>query len=212
MECGHRLEVLDLFPIVSYILLNGKCRYCGSKVSIQYPIVELANAVLYVILFYKFYFTLYFFSWAFFVSWLLVIFVIDLKSKIIPNKLNLAGFIIIVILKMIESITVSSFTPLLDAGLGMLVGAVPLIIIIVFSHGGMGAGDMKLMAVIGLWLGLKLTYLTLVIGIIIAAIVAIGLIIIKKKSLKSSIAFGPFLTTAAFVALMWGEVVFKFIF
>lgn len=212
MNCGHRLGVLDLFPIVSYLFLKGQCRYCGSKVSVQYPMIELTNALLYIMLFYKFYFTVEFFACAFFVSWLLVIFVIDLKSKIIPNKLNLTGFIIIVVLKSIESMTLQSITPLLEAGLGLLIGGIPLLLIILISRGGMGAGDMKLMAVIGMWLGLKLTYIALLIAVVMAAIVSMLLIITKKKKLKSTIAFGPFLTAAAFIVLMWGEQIFEFIF
>ncbi len=201
IHCKHKLNFLDLIPVISYILLKGKCRYCNNPINIQYPLVEIINLVLYLIILYIFGFTYKFFSYAFFASFLLTIFFIDLNNKTIPNKITLTGFIFILVFKILESIFYNSFEPLLQSFLGLLVGSLPLLIITILTN-GIGLGDIKLMAVIGMWLGFKLTYLTLLIGIISAGLTGLILIFININYRKAYIPFAPFLTTAAFVSLI----------
>lgn len=210
-KCGHKLYVLDLIPIISYIALKGKCRYCKSKISLRYLIIEITNSLLYVVLFIKFKLTLEFFSYCFLISLLLVVFVIDLRYKIIPNKINLFGFSIILTIKILESLYYLSFAPLLDSTLGLLIGAVPILLVILITNGGMGAGDMKLMAVIGMWFGLKFTYLVLVIGILAASIMAIILLVTKQSTKKSELPFAPFLFISTFICLIFGQNILDFI-
>lgn len=210
-KCGHKLYVLDLIPVISYIALKGKCRYCKSKISLRYLIIEITNSLLYVVLFIKFKLTLEFFSYCFLISLLLVVFVIDLRYKIIPNKINLFGFSIILTIKILESLYYLSFAPLLDSTLGLLIGAVPILLVILITNGGMGAGDMKLMAVIGMWFGLKFTYLVLVIGILAASIMAIILLVTKQSTKKSELPFAPFLFISTFICLIFGQNILDFI-
>lgn len=210
-KCGHKLYVLDLIPVISYIALKGKCRYCKSKISLRYLIIEITNSLLYVVLFIKFKLTLEFFSYCFLISLLLVVFVIDLRYKIIPNKINLFGFSIILTIKILESLYYLSFAPLLDSTLGLLIGAVPILLVILITNGGMGAGDMKLMAVIGMWFGLKFTYLVLLIGILAASIMAIILLVTKQSTKKSELPFAPFLFISTFICLIFGQNILDFI-
>lgn len=210
-KCGHKLYVPDLIPVISYIALKGKCRYCKSKVSLRYLIIEITNSLLYVVLFIKFKLTLEFFSYCFLISLLLVVFVIDLRYKIIPNKINLFGFSIILTIKILQSLYYLSFAPLLDSTLGLLIGAVPILLVILITNGGMGAGDMKLMAVIGMWFGLKFTYLVLLIGILAASIMAIILLVTKQSTKKSELPFAPFLFVSTFICLIFGQNILDFI-
>lgn len=204
--CGQPLCILDLIPVISFLILRGHCNYCNRKISIRYPIVEVLNPILYIILFYKF--EILFIPYSIFVSLWLVIFFIDLENQIIPNSLNLTGFVLSVSFKIIESLYLNSYMYLVDAVLGAIIGALPLFIIIKLTDGGIGAGDMKLMVWVGIILGLKFTYYTLIMGIISASIVSIFLVILNIKNLKSSLPFAPFLTTAAFINLIWGEILF----
>lgn len=212
IKCNHKLHIFDLIPIISYILLKGRCRYCNSKIGIHYLAVEIINALLYFILFIKFKISIEFFSYSFLISFLLIIFIIDINYKIIPNKLNLFGFSTILIIKIAESIYYLSFAPLIDSILGLLVGAIPIFLVILIANGAMGAGDMKLMAVIGMWFGLKFTYLILVIGILAASIMAIIILITKSGTKKSQIPFAPFLFISTFICLIFGQNILDFIF
>lgn len=213
------LFILILGLVVGHFLNVCICKYCEIKLHIQH-LIKIANLILYVLLFYKFYFTIEFFCYAFLLSLLLIVFVIDFKKNIIPNKIILIGFISILILKIVESFYFLSFEPLLKSVLGLVTGAFPLLIIILVSRGGMGAGDMKLMGVIGMWFGFENTYLILFISIISAGAVSTILILVKKiykKSRikidrKSSIAFAPFISTSAFICLMWSQTLVDFLF
>lgn len=201
-HCLNKLSVLDLFPIISYVLLKGNCRYCNEKISIQYPIIEIINTLLYFILFCKFGINAEFFCCAFFSSLLVIVFTIDLNNKIIPNGIILTGFIVILILRILELIYYLSYEPLFESLFGLTMGAFPIFIIILLSNGGMGAGDMKLMGIIGMWFGAWVTYIILLISIVSAAIISLILILTKNKTMKSSIAFAPFLTVSAFICLI----------
>ncbi|WP_341877404.1 prepilin peptidase [Defluviitalea saccharophila] len=204
-HCHHTLGVLDLIPLLSFIFLKGKCRYCGEKISIQYPIIELTNGIIYLFLFLKFGLGYSFIFYALFSSLLLVIAMIDFKTGIIPNKLIIFGIILGSIYLMMNWIINRSFLIIKDGILGFLAGALIILVIILISRGGMGAGDMKLMGVIGLFLGLKGVVLSLFLGILVGGIIGAVLLMTKIKDRKSAIPFGPFLALGTFVSLYWGE-------
>ena len=204
-HCHHTLGGLDLIPLLSFIFLKGKCRYCGEKISIQYPMIELTNGVLYLLLFLKFGLSYSFIFYALFSSLLLVISMIDFKTGIIPNKLIIFGILLGSIYLMMNWIINRSFLIIKDGILGFLAGALMIFAIIVISRGGMGAGDMKLMGVIGLFLGLKGVVLSLFLGILVGGIIGAVLLMTKIKDRKSAIPFGPFLALGTFVSLYWGE-------
>lgn len=204
-HCHHTLGGLDLIPLLSFIFLKGKCRYCGEKISIQYPMIELTNGVLYLLLFLKFGLSYSFIFYALFSSLLLVIAMIDFKTGIIPNKLIIFGILLGSIYLMMNWIINCTFLIIKDGILGFFAGALIILVIILISRGGMGAGDMKLMGVIGLFLGLKGVVLTLFFGILMGGIIGAFLLMTKIKDRKSAIPFGPFLALGTFVSLYWGE-------
>lgn len=198
------LFILILGLIVGNFLNICIYQYCKIKLYNQH-LIRIFNLILYLLLFYKFYFTIKFLCYSFLVSLLLIIFVIDLKRKIIPNKIIFIAFAFILILKIFESFYLLSVEPLIKSIFAFFAGAFPLFIIILVTKGGMGAGDMKLIGVIAMWFGFKNAYLILFISIISAAVVATILLLAKKIHIKSTIAFAPFISISTFVYLMWGQ-------
>ncbi|NLK97545.1 MAG: prepilin peptidase [Epulopiscium sp.] len=130
---------------------------------------------------------------------------IDFKTGLIPNKLIVFGILLGMIYFMMDWIINRSFLIIKDGILGFLAGALIILVIILISRGGMGAGDMKLMGVIGLFLGLKGVVLSLFLGILVGGIIGAVLLMTKIKDRKSAIPFGPFLALGTFVSLYWGE-------
>jgi len=209
VNCKHQLAVLDLIPVFSFIFLKGKCRYCGTRISIQYPVIELVNALLFLCIFIHFGFSYQSFFFALFSSLLLVISVIDFNEGIIPNPLIIFGLILGLIYIVFTTIGTQSWDIIRDGLTGSLLGAFIIILIILISRGGMGAGDYKLMAVIGLFLGYKKIILVFFFAVIIGGIFAAFLLMFKSKERKSAIPFGPFISTAALIALFYGDLIIE---
>ncbi len=203
--CKKPIPFYCNIPIVSYILLGGKCRYCLSPISFQYFLVELLTPALMLLLFFYFGAT-----WAFIISFifcsaLIIITFIDLKHQIIPDVISLPGIPLCFLC--------SFFVPWTDpveSLAGILVGGGTLY---VFAAGyqlltkkeGMGGGDIKLLAMIGAFLGWKGALLSLILGAFAGSITGILLIAVKGRDLKYAIPFGPFLSAGAFCALVFGE-------
>ncbi len=200
-SCGHALKPLDLVPVFSYLFLRGKCRYCGERISAQYPLVELLSAGLYVLSFYIFGLTwMTLASWAF-VSVLIVASMIDIHTFEIPDGASIAILVIG---------AACFFLPdsLLwwERLLGVLCAAGPLLLVVLLSRGNaMGLGDVKLMAASGLVLGWKLSLFSLLSAVVIGAIVGVVLIASKKKGRKDAIPFVPMLSAGLVTALFWGN-------
>ena len=218
-SCGTRLRPLDLVPVFSYIFLKGQCRYCGKKVSAKYPIVELITAVLFVMLFLKYSFSIDFIAAVFISSILLCVIFIDYQYKIIPNGLvitGLIGGIALSVYNIFSPVAIYGDNDIFNPFIGALIGSGSLILIsviggIIFkTSDAMGMGDIKLMAPIGLFLGWKLTILCLLSAIILAGIVCIILMLTKKIDNKSTFAFGPFISAGAFIVLLFGWQILEF--
>ncbi|WIF94515.1 prepilin peptidase [Caminicella sporogenes] len=198
--CGTKLNILDLIPVFSYLFLKGRCRYCGEKISPQYPIVELLNAVLYLLLYYEYSFGLLFIKYAIFSSLLIVIFFIDLKFQIIPDRLIVLGLAVGIIFNLYK-LKIYFFNGLL----GLIIGGGLFLIIAVATNGAMGGGDIKLMGILGFALGWKNILLITFISFVIGAVFSIFLLILKVKSRKDFIPFGPFIATASFITMLYGS-------
>ncbi len=197
-SCGHMLKWYDLIPILSYVLLRGKCRYCKAKIPMRGFFVELFGGLVSVFCFYRYQFSIETVL-LFVVSMiLLAITLIDHDTMIIPDGLNIALFIVCFVLCIVRHLTVS------DAVLGMLCIAVPMFILILLIPDCFGGGDVKLMFASGIALGMKYSLLAAFIGILVAGIYCIYLILTKKVSKKAHIAFGPYLSLGIFIALVYG--------
>lgn len=206
-HCKHTLSWLDLIPVFSYLFLGGKCRYCKKKISVQYPLVELLTATLFVaILNYELGIMNYEFLFLILNSlFLILIFVYDLKHFIIPDRilfpaiLVALGYIFIFNYELLSNHILSAI-----AASGFF-GAIVLV-----SRGKwMGMGDVKLAILIGLLLGFPKVLVSLFFAFLIGAIIGVGLIFLKKKTLKSEVPFGPFLILGIYIALFFGDQIIK---
>ena len=198
-SCGHRLGFLDLIPVLSYVFNRGKCRYCGAKYSTQYPFIELLNGILYLFVFYRYGFTWISVMHCITISLLIVIFMIDLRYKIIPDSLVIFGLLYTIIIS-IMLIDINIW----DKVFGFLFGFT-LFLVIALVTNAMGGGDIKLMGLLGLNFGLKGIIFITIFSFIIGAIISILLLITKKATRKDYIPFGPFIAVSAVTYIFWGD-------
>lgn len=206
-KCQKKLGVLDLIPVLSWLFLKGKCRYCGERISIQYPLVELLTGLLFVLLYIKFGLTLKFIIFLLLVSVLLISSVIDLRYKIIPNKITYPSIVIGIMLAVF-----SNHISILASLLGILVSAGFLFLLALFYKGrGMGMGDVKLAAVIGAVLGWEFTILGIFIGSFVGAVVGVVLIYSGIIERKTRIPFGPLISLGVLISIFYGEEIINLI-
>lgn len=214
-KCLHQLVFFDLIPVLSFIFLKGKCRYCGEKISWQYPLVELATGFLFLLIF--LHFTIYpvwisgtlpFTIYLLIISCLLIIiFVYDLKHYIIPDKIIYPAIVIVFLYKIIFDFQTSNFYSLI---LSALVAFGFFFLLWLVSRGRwMGLGDAKLAFLMGFFLGYPKILIAMFSAFLIGAIIGIGLMASGKKTLKSQVPFGPFLVVGTFIALFWGREIIK---
>ncbi|MFQ6083325.1 MAG: prepilin peptidase [Candidatus Aminicenantia bacterium] len=203
-SCHHKIPFYNNIPLLSYLILKGKCRFCGRKIAFSYPLVEFLTPLSFLILYQKFSFNYFFIASVLFTSALIVLAFIDYYHQILPNEITLPGFALF--------ISYSFVHPFLNFGqalLGVILGA-GFLLVIYWSYysirkiEGLGLGDVKMMLMVGAFLGWLKTFFTLILGSFVAAIVGLFLIFLKKKDLKYSLPFGTFLAPAAFVSLVWG--------
>jgi len=198
--CEQKLKVKDLIPVLSYIFLKGKCRYCNDKIHWRYPVVELINGLGWLALISIYGITLEGIAAIFLFSISLVITLIDLEHYLILNNVLVCLFLCGIIFHFF-----SAELSLKGRLLGMIVGfAIPFLLAII-SRGGMGGGDIKLCAVMGFWLGFPGVFQAVFIGAILGSIVGITLMIIKVKKRKDPIPFGPFLMAGFLLIFLFQE-------
>jgi len=228
-KCQKRIPGYDNIPFISFILLKGKCRFCHEKISWRYPLVELITAVMFVVLFLRFGLTYNFFFYMVLLWALIISTFVDIKHRIIPDEVSIGGLIIGFILSAVRGLTTQpwhySFRPALLSLAGILVGGG-----IIYLTGklfdlvyfkmlkkpaiqgeteSMGGGDVKLLAMIGAFLGPQRALLTFFLAPFLAIIVGLYNLISKKDHL---IPYGPFLSLAAQASLFWADKVFAFLF
>lgn len=210
-ECKALIHFYDNIPVLSYLLLRGRCRACKAKISIIYPLVELATAALFLFMFYHFGLTFEFLLAIAFIAILLPISVIDGRHYIIPNVLIGTGLILGSVIVCAIAYQRADVWYLLTRLIGAVVGWTALWLIAVVGSAilrkkAMGGGDIKLMALNGLFLG-AWPELVMVIAFsaLSGAIVGSALIISGVKNRQSPIPYGPFLAGAAVLVLLWGD-------
>jgi leader peptidase (prepilin peptidase)/N-methyltransferase len=199
-SCGNSICPWDNIPVLSYVLLRGRCRFCKEPISARYPAVELASGILYVLLWYKLGLSLPFVFYGLLTSVLVVVALIDLDHKIIPNIITLPGLAIGLGL----SVWGLPITPLASV-LGLLVGGTLFYLIAIVSKGGMGGGDIKLIAMIGAFLGWQGALFTIFSGALLGSLVGMMLMLLGKKGRKDKVPFGPFLSCGAILFMLSGD-------
>lgn len=211
-HCHHLIRFYDNIPLISYLILKGKCRDCGEKISWRYPLVEFITALLALLLFAKFSLSLNFLIFFIFTAVLIVITFIDLDHQIIPDLLTLPGIPIFFLLAVFVV-----GVPWMEAAIGLLIGGGVLFAIalgyeVITKREGMGGGDIKLLAMIGGFLGWKSLIFILLFSSLLGALIGIALMLIKKEDMKYAVPFGPFLSAAAVAYLFWGDAFMQFLF
>lgn len=202
--CGHALRWYDNLPVLSYAALGARCRSCRERISIRYPIIELVTAVLFVAHYYVFGWTPLLAVRLLFASAMVALFAIDLEHKLLPDAITLPGIVL--------GLVFSFFLPpgIVDALLGILVGGgfLWLVAEAYFRYAGeegMGGGDVKMLGMIGAFLGWKLTLLTLVLSSIAGSLIGLTVIALKRGGMKYALPFGTFLALGALAASLWGD-------
>jgi len=203
-QCQRRLGFADLVPLFSYLWLRGRCRYCGARLSLRVPAVELATAFLFGLLTWKYGLTPQLPMALVYACIFLIVFVTDLEHGLILDVVVYPG--------MALAFVFSFFWPGLGwPGLGVLssllggaIGFSLLLVPYLVSRGGMGGGDVKLAALIGLATGFPYVLLALGMAIVSAGLLAIVFLVLKIRGRKQTIPFGPFLAVAAMVTVVWG--------
>jgi len=202
--CEYRLRWFDNVPILSYVLLGGRCRKCRARISIRYPLVEVITMALFLVHGAVFGWTALLVPRLAFACAMVVLFAIDLEHQLLPNVITLPGIVV--------GLIASAVLPpgIVDALIGVLIGGGVLWLIgeayFRFSgHEGMGGGDVKMLAMIGAFLGWKLVLVTLVLSSIAGSVIGLLVIAIRKGGMKYALPYGTFLALGALVASLAGE-------
>lgn len=204
-SCGERVRPYDNIPLLSWLLLGGKCRFCRARISVRYPLVELLTALLTLFLFREYGFSADFAALFLFSAALVVITFIDLDHQIIPDIISLPGIPL--------GFAFSFFLPQVgwkNSLIGILVGGGSLLVVayayeLITKKEGMGGGDIKLLAMMGAFLGWKSIPFIIFISSLLGSVIGISLMIAQKKDSKLAIPFGPFLATAAIIYIFYGD-------
>lgn len=203
--CSHNLKWYDNIPLVSYLVLKGKCRYCNTNISAQYPLVESLNAYVYIIMYMKFGFGLDFIFYSLISSILVSIIFIDLKEMIIPDSLVLCILVLSIIHKTVNHLLYGISPEIINSILGLLLAGGLFLAIVILSRGGMGGGDVTLTGALGFVLGVKYIVLNIFLSFVLGAIISIVLLAAKIKTRKDPIPFGPFIVLGFFITVLWGQ-------
>ncbi len=211
-SCAAQITALQNIPVISYLLLRGKCANCKTHISARYPIVEFFTAALTAVVAWRFGF-----GWetaaALLLSFALVaISLIDFDHQIIPDSISLPLLWIGLTLSLFHPMTGASvlFVDPVSAIVGALAGYLSLwsvyhLFKMVTGKEGMGYGDFKLLAALGAWLGWQMLPLIIMLSAVVGAVIGIALIVIKGRDKNIPIPFGPYLAAAGWIALLWGQ-------
>jgi len=198
--CQRRLSAKDLIPVFSYIALRGRCRYCGTPVPRRLLWVELATGLIFAFTFWHYGPTWDFAVTVFYASLFLVLLVIDLEHGLILNKITYPAMAVALIIDIFWA-RAGVVNGLIGGGIGFAFLLLP---VLVYPR-GMGWGDVKMAALIGLVTGFPLVLVALLMGVIGGGLVAAMLLLLKIKKRKDAIPFGPFLSLATIATLYWGQ-------
>jgi len=204
-KCLTPIKPWHNIPLLGYLLLRGRCNHCGEKISLQYPLVELISGVLVVVAFAILGFTIGGIYAAIFTFVLITLAAIDANEKLLPDQLTLP----LLWLGLLINID-GTFVPLSEAVIGAVSGYLFLWTIywlfkLATGKEGMGYGDFKLLAALGAWLGWQMLPLIVLLSSALGAIVGLCMILFGNRGRNSQIPFGPFLASAGWIAMIWGD-------
>jgi leader peptidase (prepilin peptidase) / N-methyltransferase len=204
-HCGHNISALENIPVISYMVLRGKCRGCGAPISARYPIVEAVSGLLSAYVAWHFGFGLAACAALLFVWALVALTCIDFDTQLLPDDITLP----LLWLGLLFNLA-NTFTTLHSAVIGAIAGYMLLWLVywlfkLTTGKEGMGYGDFKLLAAIGAWMGWQLLPLVILLSSVVGAVVGITLIIAARHGRNIPIPFGPYLAGGGLIALFWGQ-------
>lgn len=206
-HCGHKLSWHENIPLLSYLMLRGRCRSCGSRISPMYPLVELMTGLLTLCVIWQFGLSLTGLA-ALLLTWsLITLSIIDLRTTLLPDAITLPLLWIGLIINLS-----GMFTDVQSSVLGAVAGYTSLWLVyhafrLLTGKEGMGYGDFKLFALLGAWLGWQMLPMIILIASVCGALVGMALILSGRRQAQSLIPFGPYLAAAGLIALFWGEAI-----
>lgn len=204
-HCQHMISALDNIPILSFLLLKGRCRYCNKAISWRYPLTEVATALLSILVAYRFGVTWQAFAALIFTWSLIALTLIDFREQLLPDDITLPLLWLGLLLN-----SQSLFVSLPDALYGAIAGylflwSVYWLFKLLTHKEGMGYGDFKLLAMLGAWLGWQMLPIIVLLSSIVGVIVGLSLIASKRLTRDQPIPFGPYLAMAGWLSLMAGD-------
>jgi leader peptidase (prepilin peptidase)/N-methyltransferase len=198
--CGRRLAPFDLIPLLSYVLLRGRCRYCGAPIPRRILLVEAVTGLLFVLLWYRYGFSLWLLLATIYTCFFIVIFFIDLEHRLVLNRVIYPAIVM--------ALLAIPFTPnhnVVELLGGGAIGFGLLFLIAAIYPAGMGMGDVKLATFIGLVVGFPAVFAALLISFVAGGVAGGGLLLTGLKRRKDPVPFAPFLVTGGMVAMLYGK-------
>ena len=204
-KCKHKISIWENLPILSFVFLKGKCRYCKSTINIRYPLIEILTTFISMLIAWNFSLDLKSLYALLLILTLLVQATIDLEHTFIPDEITIPAIWVGLLIN-----CTNTYCNTTDAILGAIIGYLSLwsvywIFKIITKKEGMGYGDFKLLAMLGAWLGWQQLPLIIIVSSLLGSIVGITLIVIKNKKLSSAIPFGPYLAIAGIISILYGS-------
>lgn len=215
-QCLHKLGKTENVPVLGWLWLRGRCRWCKTAISNRYPLVEAITGIIFLLVFWHFDFSIQTLGYWAFLSWLLALSLIDFDTMTLPGSLTKSGLVLGLIFQIIigwQTAAGKGIPQQLMFGIGgavlgiWLLGAIRIAGSIAFRQEAMGAGDEKLMATIGAWLGWKYVLLTSLLACVVGSLVGGGAIAMGILGKKQAMPFGPFLALGGALTLFWGDAI-----
>lgn len=210
-HCSNQLKWYHNVPLISYLLLRGRCAFCSERISFRYPLIELLNGLFYVYLYWQLGFGVNLFVFAFLVSALLAIFFIDLDFKIIPDVITIPGMVLGLVVSVLPG-----GLGIIESVIGLLAGGGALYLVAIlgdwlFKKESMGGGDIKMAAMLGAFLGWQKVLLIFLSSAVIGLVVSVALMAVSAKLRQTrEVPYGPFLAIAAVVAMFYGDPIISY--
>lgn len=204
-KCGHRIGALENIPLISWLVLRGRCRACAAPISLRYPLVEATSGLLSAYAAWRFGFGPAAAGALLFIWSMIALTAIDFDKQLLPDSITLPLLWLGLLLNL-----GGAYTDLHSAVVGAAAGYLSLWLVywgfkLATGKEGMGYGDFKLLAAIGAWLGWKILPLTILLSSLVGAAVGIGLMLFRRHGRDIPIPFGPYLAAAGVIALFWGK-------
>jgi len=211
-SCGHAISAIENIPVLSYLVLRGRCAECKTPISIQYPMVELFTALVSVVIGWHFGVSLQALAALLFTWCLIAASGIDIGHRILPDSITLPLLWLGLLLGLFN-VFVDLETSVIGAICGYLsLWSVFIIFKLVTGKEGMGHGDFKLLAMLGAWTGWKMLFVIVLTSSLVGTVIGITMILLKKTDRATQIPFGPYLAAAGWLTLLWGPDILNFYF